>query len=137
MLITPVLHFAGQCEEAIALYQQAFGARIAYLAHYSDAKPEDSPDIPVDQKNFVYHAEVYIGAQRLMMADEPEQAQAASTASFLCVTLDTPEQVKAAYEALLPGGTVIYPLHSTTYSTATASLVDRFGKRWGVMTEMA
>lgn len=40
-VITPNFNFAGQCEEAITLYQKAFDAKITCLLRYSDANKAD------------------------------------------------------------------------------------------------
>jgi PhnB protein len=135
-ILTPVFHFSGQCEEAIESYKKAFGADLKFILRYSDADIRDF-DVALtdDQKNMVYHSELMIGKQRIMMADEMDVEQVKSVSQFLTVTFDTPEEVKMAYEVLIEGGTIIYPLHSTTYSSCMASIVDKFGFRWGLMTE--
>ena len=62
MEVVPNFHFGGKCGEAIELYKKAFGAEIACLLLYKDARIEDF-DKPLTnvQKNFVYHAEILIG----------------------------------------------------------------------------
>ena len=70
-----------------------------------------------------------------MMCDNMDVPFAPSLSLSLVVTKDTKEEVMAAYEALADGATVIYPPHSTTYSSCEVVLIDRFGFRWGVMTE--
>ena len=57
--------------------------------------------------------------------------------NFLTVMMDTKEQVTAAWEIMKEGSTVIYSLESTFYSSARVVFVDRFGIRWGIMTEKA
>ena len=136
MLITPTLHFQGQCEEAIALYRQAFDLRTSFILHYSDADQRDW-DVPLtgEQLSYVYHSEAYIGEQRLMLADEIGLASAGSRSLFLTVTFKTDDRVRQAYEVLTREGSIIHPLHSTTYSSCMASIMDKFGFRWGLMTE--
>lgn len=41
MIITPNLHFNGNCEEAIHLYKQAFNAEIVCLLKNTDANSQD------------------------------------------------------------------------------------------------
>lgn len=48
---------------------------------------------------------------------------------------DTAEEVRHAYESICEGAQIIHPLGSTWYSAARVVLVDRFGIRWGLMTE--
>ena len=135
-LITPNFNFDGHCAEAIALYQRAFGAQVHQLILCRDAVWDEScRNLPEERQNQVYHAELFIGEQRIMLCDNPDVPFEPSRSLSLMVTLDTKEQVLAAYEALAEGGEVIYPPHATPYSSCFASLVDRFGFRWGVMTE--
>ena len=41
----------------------------------------------------------------------------------------------AAWEVMKEGSTEIYPLEVTFYSSARVVFVDRYGIRWGIMTE--
>lgn len=54
---------------------------------------------------------------------------------FLTAMMDTKQQVAAAWEVMKEGSTVIYPLEATFYSSVRVVFVDRFGIRWGIMTE--
>ncbi|WP_042204058.1 VOC family protein [Paenibacillus camerounensis] len=136
MLVTPTLHFYGQCEEAIGLYQKAFGLQVGYLLHYADADPQDWDfSITTGQRSYVYHAEAYIGTQRMMLADEIGPVASGNPNLVLTITFETDDLVKEAYETLKEGGSIIQPLRTTTYSSSMASVVDRFGFRWGLMTE--
>ena len=47
----------------------------------------------------------------------------------------TTEEKAAAWEVMKEVSTIIYPLKSTFYSSARVVFVDRFGIRWGIMTE--
>jgi PhnB protein len=136
LIVTPTLNFKGECEEAIGMYQKAFGARVGCLLHYSDAIKEDWDNPLTDeQANYVYHAEIYIGEQRIMMSDMIDVDLVKGTSSFLTVTFEDANQVKEAYEILKDGCTIIYPMHSTTYSSCMVVLIDKYGFRWGLMTE--
>ncbi|MBD5131068.1 MAG: VOC family protein [Clostridiales bacterium] len=134
--ITPNFHFNGKCEQAIRLYEQAFDVKVECLLRYSDARPEDyNKKLTKEQSDYVYHAELYIGDQRIMMADVMDIDLKPSRALSLTVTMETKNDVIKAFEALKDGSEIIYPIHSTTYSSCTCSLVDKFGFRWIIMTE--
>ena len=136
MIVTPVLHFQGQCEEAMVLYGQAFGFKTAFFLRYRDADARDwNVTMTEEQRNGIYHAEGHIGDQRFMMADEFDQPFLPGTANFLTLTFDTAEEVRHAFHLLEAEGTVIYPLRSTTYSSCMGTVKDKFGFRWGLMTE--
>lgn len=83
-----------------------------------------------------------IGGQRVMLADElsSETGVPARTEPvddhFLTLIYNNAEDVKAAFSALVEGGgRLIFPLHSTTYCECSGNAFDRFGFRWGIMTE--
>lgn len=134
--LTPNFNLAGQCEEAIALYQKAFGARVECLLRYSDANNADwDRELTPEQANYVYHAELFIGEQRIFLCDNLDIEFRKSTALSLTVTFDTKEEVKRAYEILREGSETIYAMKSTTYSSCFVAFIDRFGFRWGLMTE--
>ena len=136
MLITPALHFDGQCEDAIRLYEKAFNCRVDFLLRYADADARDwAKELTEQQKNRVYHSEVYFGSQRFMMADEFGCGNDPVRSVFFTVTFDTADEVRKAFGILEEDGTVIYPLRRTTYSSCMGSLLDKFGIRWTLMTE--
>lgn len=135
-VITPNFNFDGRCEEAAALYVKAFGARIGTLMRYGEAVwDERFAQWTPEQKNMIYHAELFIGDQRVMLADQMELPFSPGLSLSLVVTLETKEDVLRAFRLLSAGGEVIIPPHSTPYSSCTTNVTDRFGFRWCVMTE--
>ena len=77
------------------------GAKIACLLRYSDAnKAEWDRKLTPEQEKYVYHAELFIGEQRVMLCDNLDVTFRKSTALSLVVTFDTKEEVKQAYEIL-------------------------------------
>lgn len=136
MVITPTLHFHGQCQEALKLYERAFGLKVDFILHNSDADKRDYDCAHTEEElRCVYHSESHLGTQRFMMADDLEQERQEVTALFLTLTFETKEEVRRAFEILSEEGRVFYPLKSTTYSSCMGTVVDKFGFRWGLMTE--
>lgn len=136
MKITPTLNFGGQCREAIKAYAQAFGGTIACLITYRQANdPAYTPRLTEAQLDWVYHAELILDGQRIIMSDHADIAFTTCYSNFLTLMYDTNEQVHRAWAALQEGSTIIYPLEATRYSAARVVFVDRFGIRWGIMTE--
>lgn len=135
-MITPNFNFDGRCEEAMLLYKKAFDAEITCLLRYADANPLDNDIVPSDAgKSLIYHAEMRIKGQRVMMCDNMDVPFTKSLSLSLVVTMETKEEVLRAYNVLSDGATILYPPHGTTYSSCETVLVDRFGFRWGIMTE--
>jgi PhnB protein len=136
VIVTPVLNFAGQCEEAMAMYERAFGARTELVLRYSDADERDWDRPLTDaQKRMIYHAEMSIGSQLIMLSDIVDIDLSKGTSQFLALTFDDAPSVKRAYEVMKEGSTVVRPMTRTTYSSCFVSLIDRFGMRWVLMTE--
>jgi len=135
--VTPNLHFRGQAKEAIELYKQALGADVKLLYCNSDANPADYIEQDESKKDIVYHAEIYIGGQRLTLSDAPEDPPPNTHPVSLLITFETAEDVIKAFEIMQDGATIIHPIQSTTYSSCFVSLIDRFGMRWELMTEQA
>ncbi len=135
-IITPNFNFAGRCEEAIKLYQKAFDAKVGSLLRYSDANKSDwDKKLSPEQEKYIYHAELFIGDQRIMLCDNLDVNLVKSTALSLTITFDTKEEVKRAYEILQEDSQTIYPIQSTSYSSCMVVFIDKFGFRWGLMTE--
>ncbi len=134
--VTPNFNFDGRCEEAMALYKAALGAETGCLLRYEDADKADwARPLTPEQEKYIYHAELFFGGQRMMMCDNLDVPFKKSTALSLTVTFDTKEEVRRAYGIMREGSETIYPLHSTTYSSCEVVFIDRFGFRWGFMTE--
>ncbi|MBQ4265543.1 MAG: VOC family protein [Clostridia bacterium] len=137
-VITPNFSFAGRCEEAIELYRKAFDAEIGCLMRYGDANVQDLSDAWAStEKDWIYHAELVFGGQRIMLADHADLQFEPGVSLSLAVTLDTKADVMRAFEILSQGGSVMYPPHSTTYCPCTTNVIDRFGFRWCIMAERA
>lgn len=121
LIAIPTFHFGGRCEEAIALYQKAFGLKI-------DWQGKD------EQTNLIYHTEARIGEQRIRLSDggmEREKIQVDSL--FLAIVFDTVEEVKEAFDILKEDGTVIQFPHATDFAACMSELKDKFGFKWFLM----
>ena len=135
--VTPNLHFNGCCEEAMSLYKKTFGSDGGFMLRWSESDPKDfSEPLTNDQKNYIYHAEMYIGNQRIMMSDKlvPDDCDNVND-SFLTVTFESAGEVNAAFDTMKENCVIIHPPRRTTYSSRTVNFIDRFGKRWTFMTE--
>jgi len=136
MKITPTLNFGGQCREAIHLYEQAFGGQIACLLSYRDANdPAYMPLLTEAQKDWIYHAELMLDGQRIIMSDHADITFQTCYSNFLTLMYDTADEVRRAYAVLQDCSTTIYPMEATPYSACRVVFVDKFGIRWGIMTE--
>jgi len=136
MQITPTLNFGGTCREAIKMYEKAFKGKITCLISYREANdPAYMPLLSEEQKDYIYHAELELGNQRIIMSDHVDIEFSVCYSNFLTIMYDTKEEVQKAYEIMKEGSKTIYKMEATPYSSCRVVFVDRFGIRWGIMTE--
>jgi len=139
--VSPILIYKGNASQALKLYEEAFGAEVKVKMLYSDADPKDFKHYKAEEKDFIYHSQIMIGNQIIMLADDSadelsNDAQGKSDKTFLIdlvVEFDSDDELKAAYEKLSEGATITEPLHSPTFCSLCVALIDKFGGRWQLM----
>ena len=130
MKIAPYLNFNGDCAQALALYEKAFGAK-AELMRYGDAPPSEGHAPPPGTENFVMHAQIVAGGAELMLCDYPPDIPTSfGNGVAIHVTLGSEAGVKAAFDALKEGGKVDMEPQETFWSKLFGSPTDRFGVSW-------
>ena len=136
MQIAPTLNFGGTCREAIQMYERALDGEITCLITYREADdPAYMPILNEVQKEYIYHAELMLGNQRIIMSDHVDIEFSVCYSNFLTIMYDTKEEVQRAYEIMKEGSKTIYKMEATSYSSCRVVFVDKFGIRWGIMTE--
>ena len=133
MQIVPTLNFGGNCRDAIHLYEKAFHGKISCLITYGEANdPAFDPLLKEDQKEYIYHSELVLGSQKIIMSDHVDIEFQTCYSNFLTIMFDTKEEVQQAYELMKEGSKTIYPMGATSYSACRVVFVDKFGIRWGL-----
>jgi len=136
MQIVPTLNFGGNCREAIHMYEKAFNGKISCLITYGEANdPEYNSLLKENQKEYIYHSELVLNNQRIIMSDHVDIEFQTCYSNFLTIMFDTKEEVQQAYEIMKEGSKTIYQMEATPYSSCRVVFVDKFGIRWGIMTE--
>lgn len=136
MQIVPTINFGGNCREAIHMYEKAFSGKISCLITYEQANdPAFNPLLKENQRDYVYHSELVLNDQKIIMSDHVDIGFTTCYSNFLTVMFDTKEEVMRAYEIMKDGSKTIYPIGATAYSSCRVGFVDKFGIRWGLMTE--
>ncbi|MDR2833951.1 MAG: VOC family protein [Streptococcaceae bacterium] len=140
----PMLRFNHNCQEALNVYQQAFDAQLLVKMTYADANVEDVGKIDEAQKELIYHAQLKIGNTRFIlfdapgenskMGDMPKTAIIKGNQTDLVMIFKTDEEVRRAYDFLSKKAITLGEIKSTTYSSSTVSLTDKFGINWDLMT---
>lgn len=113
-------------KRAIAFYTEAFGAEEVFRLEEPSGK--------------IGHAELRIGASRLMLADEyPDHGVVGpTTAGGTSVTLWLPvaDVDTVVARAVQAGGTLRAPVKDEFYGERTGTLIDPFGHRWMISTRI-
>ena len=110
--------------------------KISCMITYGEANdPAYIPLLKEDQKEYIYHSELVLDKQRIIMSDHVDIEFQTCYSNFLTIMCDTKEEVQSAYEIMKEGSKTIYQLEATPYSSCRVVFVDRFGIRWGIMTE--
>ena len=128
--IQPYLFFGGRCEEALAFYVTALGARVEFKMSYKES-PEPPPPgmVPPGWEDKIMHATFQIGDATLMASDGCYESVKFDGFS-LSFTLPTEAQANHAFNLLAVEGTVRMPLGKTFWSPCFGQVTDRFGISW-------
>ncbi|SDH65611.1 VOC family protein [Pseudomonas panipatensis] len=128
MQVQPYLFFHGQCDEAIAFYQQALGAQLNALMRYEEAPgPLPVPDGWADK---VMHASLRIGQSEVFLSDGRGERHAPFCGVSLSLTLHSVVAAEKAFAALAEGGRIDMPMEKTFWAQRFGMLSDRFGVGW-------
>jgi len=139
--VIPSFTFNGECNQAIELYRRAFGAEIKMKVLFSEAPPNVFQCKNENEKDYVFHAQIKIGKHLILLADDSngilkDDTQGKSGKSSLMdllIDFDSDDELKAAYDILSDGATILLPMQSTSYWSSYTLLVDKFGGRWELM----
>lgn len=128
--LNPYLHFNGEAEAAIRLYEEALGATVEMMTRYGEAPMP----VPEDHRRRIIHALLRIGGHAVMVGDGPPGMTVTPT-SALHVTLEFTDwaEMAEAFARLSAGGAVTMPLQDMFWGGHMGMLRDRFGVHWMMM----
>ena len=130
-MLIPHLHFCGNCEEAIAVYEKAFHTKAESIVYNRDYAPDEYPD-----DNRIAHAVMNIHGQKVFLNDRfGNKDKSLDCAVHLIVMFPSVEELLACYEFFKEESTIIDPFTKLPYSELAGNFVDKFGVQWGFMTE--
>lgn|SRR5690554_709048 len=131
--LTPYLHFAGNCEEALNTYKEIFGGTVEIHDRY------DNPEMkaPDNYKDKVLHGRFYFDENIIMASDVfPGQDTREGTGdAALSITLNDLERAKLIFNELAEGGETGVPFEKQFWGAWHGNLTDRFGVRWMISVE--
>lgn len=133
--VHPYLNFAGDAEEAFALYSSVFGGQPLGVIRFRDFGGEGM-DVPESELDKVAHIALPLGDGTNLMASDvvgPDaEALVVGTNTYIYLETDTGDEADRVFDALSEGGRVEMPLAPTAWAEKYGSCVDRFGIQWMV-----
>jgi PhnB protein len=119
-MLIPHLHFCGNCEEAIVLYEKAFNTKVDEIS-CADNKRVDN-------------ASMKIHGQTIFLNDNEMLREKEISHHFpvhLIIQFNNKEELLACYEILKDKNE--NPFVKTSYSELVGNFTDKFGIVWGFM----
>ena len=130
-MLIPHLHFCGDCEEAITVYEKAFNTKAESIVYNRDYAPDECSG-----DNRIAHAVMNIHGQKVFLNDRfGNKDKSLNCAVHLIVMFTSVEELLACYEFFKEESTIIDPFTKLPYSELAGNFIDKFGVQWGFMTE--
>ena len=130
IILTPYLHFSGNCEEALQTYQKIIGGSFEIENRY------DNPnmDAPEDYKDKVLHARYSLNGLLFMACDVFPGQTAASTSGSVALSLELSEleNAKKVFADFAQESDVHVQFEKQFWGDWHGNLTDKFGIRWMV-----
>jgi len=130
-MLIPALHFCGNCEEAIALYEKAFNTKAEDIVRHCDYDPVNYAG---DRQ--ISHSSMKIHGQTVFLNDYDELVNKDNPHSFpvhVILYFQTEEELLACYEILKDEKATNHPFIKTPYSSLCGNFTDKVGMLWGFM----
>jgi PhnB protein len=132
MFVGPYISFGGNCAEAIAFYEKAFGVK-AEIMRYKDAPPSAGHNVSAGTEDFVMHGQFNLGSAMIMLCDTPPEYPVTTGDNIaIHVGFDDVDSATVAFNALKEGGEVSMELEEVFWSKLFGSLTDKFGISWQI-----
>ena len=130
MYVQSYLSFEGRCEEALAFYQRAVGAKVEMLMRFKESPEPPAADRPAANGDKVMHCAFKIGQTTVFASDGYCLGNAEFKGFGLSLTVDDDAAAERYFNALAEGGKVTMPLARTFWTSRFGMLLDKFGVCW-------
>jgi len=131
--IHPYLFFNGRCEEALAFYAAAIGAKVEMVMRFNESPdPVPAGMLPPCFEKKVMHASFHVGGSLMMASDGCGGGDQEHKGYSLSLSVPTAADADRVFAALSDGGKVTMPLGKTFWSPRFGMVTDRFGVAWMV-----
>ena len=131
-MLIPHLHFYGDCEKAIALYEKAFDTKVDEIIRHCEYDPEKyAGDMQIS------HASMKIHGQTVFLNDNEDMFGSKNISLnfpvHIIIYFQTVEELLACYEIMKDDSMANSPFVKTLYSELVGNFKDKFGILWGFM----
>ncbi len=130
--LNPYLSFKDNAREAMEFYHSVLGGELT-VSRFGDM-PESG--VAPGEEDLVMHAQINADGGLVLMASDTPTGMNYATPQGMSVSLsgDDPEteRLRAAWNGLSEGGTVVMPLDPAPWGGLFGMMVDRFGITWMV-----
>lgn len=135
-MIAPAIHFKDNCLEAIEFYEKVFEVSDKQI-YFRNEAPDNSGIVKSEKtKNLVMHSGMNICGTYVNMCDTSGEVISGNQV-ILNVYMPSDEDVINAYQKLKEGGEIIVEAGPQFFSPMYASVKDRFGVQWQLMSQEA
>ena len=130
-MLQTMIHFPGNCNEAISFYKEVLGAEVKVINYFKDAPADSGMEGLAD--DFVMHSEVKILDSILVMTDGAEKRPNGDNFCFMIIK-ETENEVSELFNKLAEGGNIIVPLGPQFWAPTYGMVEDKYGVTWQIMT---
>lgn len=122
------LNFRGEARAALAFYRSVFGGEQTVVSYEDAGQVQD----PSEADQVIWGQVVSDTGFRVMAFDVPAARpwNPGEAAFFVSVRGDAAEEIRAYWEKLIEGATVLQPLAPSFWSPLYGMVADRFGITW-------
>ncbi|KFC05321.1 putative DNA-binding 3-demethylubiquinone-9 3-methyltransferase [Trabulsiella guamensis ATCC 49490] len=136
MPLSPYISFGGNCAKAIAFYQHALGAELAYKITFGEMPKEaqNSEDGCASTMSYpddaIAHSNVRIAGSDIMMSDGLTSDRANYSGFTLVIDTQNTEEGKRWFDNLAESGKIEMAWQETFWAHGFGKVVDQFGVPW-------
>ena len=129
------LAFNGNCAEAIALYEKAFGIKAEHILRYKDVPAEEA--YPEGTQDYVMHTWLKLGNDEIgtigMHDRMPDNKCNYGDGVAVHVSLESANAIQSAFDVLKDGGKISTAPDAVFFSECYCEVTDKFGVSWILM----
>lgn len=127
--LNPYLSFRDNAREAMEFYRSVLGGTLT-ISTFAEYHASEDPS----EADKVMHAMLETEDGLVLMAADTPNSMEYEAGSRISLSLsgDDPERLRALWDGLSDGGTVVMPLEPAPWGDSFGMLTDRFGTAWMV-----